>query len=133
MISLLSRFRTVVLSLVCVSCSCSCGRHVPTDSQEPDAYPLLRVLEVAGRQGIATDGERYYNSGSDALYVYSKAGELLASNERPFAELEKPANHIGDISVYDGELFTGIEWFDDGRGMEIQIAIYDAETLEYKR
>jgi len=132
MISLLSRFRTVVFPLVCISCACSCGRHAP-DSQEQDAYPLLRVIEVAGRQGIATDGVRYYNSGSDALYVYSKAGELLASNEKPFAELEKPANHIGDISVYDGELFTGIEWFEDGRGTDIQIAIYDAETLDYKR
>ncbi len=30
--------------------------------------------------------------------------------------LEKPANHIGDISVHDGELFAGIEWFVDGRG-----------------
>jgi len=103
------------------------------DSQEQSAYRLLRVLEVAGRQGIATDGVRYYNSGSVALYVYSKEGELLASNEKPFAELEKPANHIGDISVYDGELFAGIEWFEDGRGTDIQIAIYDAETLDYER
>jgi hypothetical protein len=96
-------------------------------------YQLLRVIDVAGRQGIATDGERYYNSGSTALYLYSKEGELLAANEEPFIDLEKPANHIGDISVHDGELFAGIEWFEDGRGTDIQIAVYDAETLQYKK
>jgi hypothetical protein len=98
----------------------------------PD-YRLLRTFEVAGRQGIATDGVRYFNSGSTALYVYSKDGELLAANEEPFVDLEKPANHIGDISVHDGELFAGIEWFEDGRGNDIQIAVYDAETLRYKK
>jgi hypothetical protein len=132
MISFYSGFKTVGFSLICISCACSCGHHAQ-DRREKNAYPLLRVLEVAGRQGIATDGVRYFNSGSDALYVYSKDGELLASNENPFAELEKPANHIGDISVFDGELYTGIEWFEDGRGTDIQIAIYSAETLEYNR
>ena len=46
-------------------------------------YQLLRVFEVAGRQGIATDGDRYFNSGSTALYVYSKEGELVAENTEP--------------------------------------------------
>ena len=43
------------------------------------------------------------------------------------------ANHIGDISVHDGELYAGIEWFEDGRGVDIQVAIYDTETLTFKR
>ena len=96
-------------------------------------YELMRVLEVAGRQGIATDGKRYFVSGSTALYIYSKDGELLKSEEDPFADLEKPANHIGDISEHDGELYAGIEWFEDGRGKDIQIAVYDAATLAFKR
>jgi len=96
-------------------------------------YELLRVFEVAGRQGIATDGARYFNSGSTALYVYSKDGELVAENTEPFVDLPKPANHIGDISVHDGELYAGIEWFSDGRGTDIQIAVYDADTLRYKK
>jgi hypothetical protein len=90
-------------------------------------------LAVAGRQGIATDGRRYFVSGSKALYVYSKQGDLLKSNENPFAGLEKPANHFGDISEHNGELYTGIEWFEDGRGKDIQIAVYDAATLRFKR
>jgi len=102
-------------------------------SAEAANYKLVRVLEVAGRQGIATDGEQYFVSGSKALYVYSKQGVLLKANEDPFAELEKPANHFGDISEHNGELYTGIEWFEDGRGKDIQIAVYDAATLSFRR
>ncbi|MFV2072911.1 MAG: hypothetical protein ACC742_09710, partial [Thermoanaerobaculales bacterium] len=47
--------------------------------------------------------------------------------------LAKPANHIGDISVHGGEIFAGIEKFADGRGTDIQIAVYDAATLRYRR
>ena len=109
------------------------GQPVFSSLVDAEQYELVRVLEVAGRQGIATDGERYFVSGSKALYIYSKEGELLKSNEDPFADLEKPANHFGDISEHNGELFTGVEWFEDGRGTDIQIAVYDAETLTFKR
>ena len=102
------------------------ARHKPK-------YELVNTLEVAGRQGVATDGQRYFVSGSTALYVYSKDGKLLKSNETPFTDLNKPANHFGDISFHNGELYAGIEWFEDGRGRDIQIAIYDAETLKFKR
>lgn len=121
-----------LVGLTTMSLAVACAE--PHEAEpEPGSYELIRVLDVAGRQGVATDGERYYVSGSTALYIYSKDGELLDANEDPFAELEKPANHIGDISVYDGELFAGIEWFEDGRGQDIQVAIYDAETLRFKR
>jgi len=119
-----------IVALAAASLVTACT-NPPED--EPAPYELLRVLEVEGRQGIATDGERYYLSGSTALYAYSRDGELLDANESPFTELDKAANHIGDISVHDGELFAGIEWFEDGRGRDLQIAIYDAETLSFKR
>jgi hypothetical protein len=122
----------VLISTV-VACTCPPCSVPPGDHGEALDYRLLRVFEVAGRQGIATDGMRYFNSGSTALYVYSKDGELIAANEEPFVDLAKPANHIGDISVHDGELFAGIEWFEDGRGTDIQIAVYDADTLRYKK
>lgn len=97
------------------------------------ALKLVRVIEVDGRQGVAVDDDRYYVSGSTALYAYDKNGNLLIKNESPFSSLDKKANHIGDISVFDGELFAGIEHFLDGRGTNIQVAVYDAATLEYKR
>jgi hypothetical protein len=107
--------------------------HTEYNGDDKPGYQLLRVLEVAGRQGIATDGEHYYVSGNTSLYRYNKSGELLAKNESALDELPRPANHIGDISIHGGEIFAGIEWFEDGQGKHIQIAIYDARTLSYKR
>ncbi len=98
-----------------------------------NSYTIRRVFETEGRQGIATDGKYYYVSGSKALYKYSKEGNLLLRNATPFAGFKKPCNHIGDIDVYNGEIFAGCETFIDGRGTNIQIAIYDAETLNYKQ
>ena len=118
--------RSAVLMFACLVLLAACG-------EPAGEYRLLRVIDVAGRQGVATDGERYYVSGSTALYVYDRGGALLLSNEDPFRELTQPANHIGDISVHAGELYAGIEHFEDGRGTNIQVAVYDAETLEYRR
>jgi len=102
-------------------------------TEEKNHYILDRVIDVKGRQGVAVDSQFYYVSGSTALYKYSKTGELLLSNETPFAHLQKNANHIGDIDVYQGEIFAGVEYFEDGQGKDIQIAIYDAKTLKFKR
>jgi hypothetical protein len=96
-------------------------------------YQLQRVIEVEGRQGVATDGESYFVSGNTSLYRYNKTGELLSRNGNALEGLPQAGNHIGDISVHRGEIFAGVEWFDDGQGKNIQIAIYDAQTLSYKR
>jgi hypothetical protein len=104
-----------------------------SDCEDKSSYQLLRVIAVEGRQGVATDGQNYFVSGNTALYRYSKTGELIAKNEDAVEGLPRPANHIGDISVHEGELFAGIEWFEDGQGEDIQIAVYDAGTLAYKR
>src|SRR5690606_19155418 len=69
---------------------------------------------------------------STALYKYTKDGQLVLKNENPFVGLEKEANHFGDIDVHENKIYTGIEWFEDGVGKDIQIAIYNAETLEYE-
>ncbi|MDR0826695.1 MAG: hypothetical protein LBN33_02295 [Desulfovibrio sp.] len=97
------------------------------------SYKLKNAFEVKGRQGIAVDENYYYVSGSKAIYKYDKSGKLLASNEDPFAGYAIPSNHIGDIDVFNGELFISAEWFMDGVGKDIQIAIHDAETLKFKR
>ena len=97
---------------------------------------LKEVIEVDGRQGVACDGEYYYVSGSTALYKYTLSGKLVLSNETPFSSITagSPApNHIGDIDVYKGEIYAGCEYFMDGEGQNIQVAIYDAGTLQYKR
>ena len=129
--------RALVVILVGAVLPAACGpsaNQIPVrPSDRGTDYELRRVFEVAGRQGVATDGTHYWVSGSTALYRYSKGGELLLANEEALADLGKPANHIGDIDVYEGEVYAGIEWFDEGQGQDIQIAIYDADSLEYLR
>lgn len=95
-------------------------------------YRLKSIIPVAGRQGIAADENFYYVSSSTGLFKYDKTGELVAENLTPFTELELEVNHFGDIDVWNGEIFTGIEYFIDGKGKNIQIGVYDAKTLEYK-
>ncbi|MDR2819144.1 MAG: hypothetical protein LBB60_01230 [Desulfovibrio sp.] len=96
-------------------------------------YKLKDSFPVKGRQGIAVDDKFYYVSGSKAIYKYDKKGNLIASNENPFEGYAIPSNHIGDIDVFNGELFISAEWFVDGVGKDIQIAIHDANTLKFKR
>jgi hypothetical protein len=96
-------------------------------------YRLKTIVPVAGRQGVAVDENFYYVSDSKALYKYDKFGKLLTENTDPFTELKLAVNHIGDIDVWKGELFCGMEYFDDGHGKNIQIAVFDASTLRFKR
>ena len=100
---------------------------------KPLLYSLVDVLEVDGRQGVAVDDSALYISGSTTLSKYTKNGERLLRLDDPLADYPIASNHIGDIDVYNGELFLGVEWFVDGEGKDIQITVHDAETLRYKR
>lgn len=95
-------------------------------------YRLKKVIPVEGRQGIAIDENYYYVSNTTALYKYDKEGNLLMRNDQPFQDPEK-ANHFGDIDIFNGEIYTGLEKFEYGRGFNIAISVYDAETLQWKR
>ena len=123
----MKRFLIGILAFLCVI---SCRRAISVLDGD---FKLDSVLEVEGRQGVATDGEYYYVSGSTALYKYDMEGNLITKNETPFKDLALECNHIGDIDEYAGELYAGCEYFLDGVGKNIQTAIYDAVTLEYKR
>ena len=65
------------------------------------------------------------------LYKYDKQGNLVAEERSTVPDLKLP-NHFGDI-VYNGEIYCGIEKFEYGRGYNIAVSIYDAETLKWKR
>lgn len=97
-----------------------------------EEYRLKKVIKVNGRQGIAIDENYYYVSCSKALYKYDKTGKLIKENKNPFNN-PKTANHFGDIDIFNGELYCGLEWFEYGRGQNITISVYDAETLKWKR
>jgi len=90
-------------------------------------------MEVDGRQGVAVDDRALYISGSKTLSKYTKKGVLLKHLSNPLEGYPIAANHIGDIDVYNGEIFLGVEWFVDGEGKDIQITVHDATTLSFKR
>lgn len=71
-------------------------------------YRLKKVIPVAGRQGIAVDKDYYYVSDTKVLYKYDKEGNMLMKNDQPFQHPEI-ANHFGDIDVYNGEIYCGVE------------------------
>ncbi len=97
-------------------------------------YSLREVHEVRGRQGIAFCDGGYIVSGSTTLTRYDENWNVFAENADPFAVgFSQQVNHIGDIDVFDGEIFCGAELFLDGVAANIQIAVYDAETLRFKR
>lgn len=128
---------SMLLVLICLSLLAGTvfAKEAPkySDQLPKYEYTLVNTFEVKGRQGITTDGEFYYVSGSKALYKYDKNGNLLLANENPFEGYAIAANHIGDIDVFNGEIFVSAEYFMDGVGKDIQIAIHDAATLKLKR
>lgn len=95
-------------------------------------YRLKKVIPVEGRQGIAIDSSYYYVSDTRALYKLDKDGNVVARNMKPFRHPEI-ANHFGDIDVWNGELYCGIEKFEYGRGYNMSVSVYDAGTLKWKR
>lgn len=122
----------VVLSSSIYASISSCDASVRAALPEFE-YSLNKVMEVKGRQGITTDGKFLYVSGSTTLAKYDMDGKLLLENKKPFVGYAKEANHIGDIDIFNNELYISSEWFEDGVGKNIQIAIHDPETLALKR
>ena len=96
-------------------------------------YTLNGSHEVKGRQGVCSEGDYYWVSGSTTLAKYDKDWNLIKINEEPFKGYEVEVNHIADIDVYNNELYIGAEYFMDGEGKNIQVAVYDGDTLELKR
>ena len=96
-------------------------------------YTLASSHEVDGRQGIAWENGLYYVSGSTTLSVYDADWNRIKTETEPFGAFDAEVNHIGDIDVYDGEIYAGVEYFMDGEASNIQMAVYDAETLQLTR
>ncbi|MDO5118604.1 MAG: hypothetical protein Q4D48_00850 [Coriobacteriales bacterium] len=114
----------------------SSGRPEDTPSMMlPTAtYQLQGAQEVDGRQGVAAEGSNIWISGSTTLSRYDNEWNFRATNADPFSKgYELEVNHIGDIDVYNGEVYCGVERFVDGEATNIQIAIYNGNTLELDR
>ncbi len=120
--------------LFCGVTACSRADKENDAAEEEAAYTLVGYHEVDGRQGVACEGDYYYVSGSTTLTKYDKDWNVVATNTHPFDEgYALEVNHIGDIDVFQNELYCGVELFLDGVASNIQIAVYDCETLKLKR
>ena len=128
--------RLTLATAICVLLygTTSCSHADNTKVMTEPVYTLSGYHEVDGRQGIACEGDYYYVSGSTTLTKYDKDWNVVATNTHPFDEgYALAVNHIGDIDVFHGELYCGVELFLDGVASNIQIAVYDCETLKLKR
>lgn len=125
----------VVLLLIAVAV---CLLTVPASAETIGAvkaggYELTSVHRVNGRQGVCVEGDYFWVSGSTTLTKYDRDWNVVAENTDPFAGFDLEVNHIGDIDVWQNELYLGVEYFMDGTGKNIQVAVYDGDTLELKR
>ena len=123
------------LSLLLTACGTT-NQRPENDSKlmmPKHSYELETRREVNGRQGVCCEGDYYWVSGSTTLTKYDKNWKVVKENTEPFKGYDSEVNHIGDIDVYNNELYVGVEYFMDGVGKNIQVAVYDANTLELKR
>ena len=124
----------VVFLFGCSSAAQPSSEAQPSTETQPNfEYELAEAHPVAGRQGVCTQDGYYWVSGSTTLSKYDSNWNLVAENTEPFEGYTLEVNHIGDIDVYNNELYLGVEYFMDGEGKNIQVAVYDGDTLKLKR
>ena len=123
-----NRYLWVVTALLIAVILSSCGQT----PKRSNTYTLSDVHQVNGRQGVCAEGDSYWISGSTTLTKYDRDWNIVAENTDPFAGFALEVNHIGDIDVYQNELYLGVEYFMDGEGKNIQVAVYDGDTLQLK-
>lgn len=87
-------------------------------------------------QGITTDGEYYYTSGSITALNLQALGKFTVDGMEPVKSRVNPLpdvckdrgnNHIGGISYYDGKIYASVEGGDDCYAC---IVTFDCETLK---
>ena len=87
-------------------------------------------------QGITTDGEYYYTSGTLTAVDFTAIGKYTVDgmeyvdskiNPLPAVCTKRGNNHIGGISYYDGKLYAPVEGGDE---VTACIVTFDADTLE---
>lgn len=100
-----------------------------------NVYALENALFTG--QGIATDGEYYYTSGSITALNFTALAKIAVEdmeikdvriNPLPDKCTDRGNNHIGGISVYNGKIYASIEGGEDS--YNACIVTFDCDTLE---
>ena len=109
-----------------------------TDSAElisTDVFVMDSAMIMG--QGITTDGEYYYTSGTLTAVNFTSIAKFTVDgmefvntviNPLPDVCKNRGNNHIGGISYYNGKIYTSVE---GGEPEQACIVVYDAETLQH--
>ena len=127
----MKKFLLLILSTMILTLT-ACGAGQSTATEAPDATKDETAVTSARPEddtAVMLPKYQYALSGSHEV----KGRNLITLNEDPFKGYEIEVNHIADIDVYNNELYIGAEYFMDGVGKNIQVAVYDGDTLELKR
>ena len=135
-------FHTIIALLTAI-CSLLTGfmdYGTPTSSKSVNLVKEEKLVfdqAMYAGQGITTDGEYFYTSGSltgiglTALAKWdADTMELICTNTNPIPELYKDiykSDHVGGISYYDGKIYAAVENEPEDYNLVIT---YDCETLE---
>lgn len=110
---------------------------ISTDSAKlisTDTFVLDSAISMG--QGITTDGEYYYTSGSLVGIGYTSLAKYTVDgmdfvdikvNPLPRECTKRGNNHIGGISYYNGKIYASVEGGDEVMAC---IVTFDTETLE---
>ena len=137
--AIILKVREFIIHTLVLLVTLTSATAVSTDTAKllyTDVYVMDEAL-ISG-QGITTDGEYYYTSGSIAainLTALSKRsikdGTIVKKTINPLPEIctKRGNNHIGGISYYNGKIYAPVEG-KEGSGSTSCIVTVDAETLE---
>ena len=96
-------------------------------------YVLTSRKEVIGRQGIAYNDDVFYVSSNSTLTSYNKNWQIINGTETALDKIDLDVNHIGDIEVYNDEIYAGVEYFSGRVIKNPLIAVYDIHTFKLNR
>ncbi len=129
-----------LLSAICMVFTGFMDYGTPTSSKSVNLVredKLVFDQAMYAGQGITTDGEYYYTSGSmTGLGMTGLAKwdadtmELICTNLDPIPKLYKEiykSDHVGGISYYDGKIYAAVENEPEDYNLVIT---YDCESLE---
>lgn len=114
------------------------GKATSTPEVELVSEDKLVFLDAfASGQGVTTDGEYYYTSGSLTAFGMTsitkwdaETMEKLLQNDKPIPQEyidDYGSDHVGGISYYDGKIYAAVE--NEAEDMPLVIT-YDASSLE---